>query len=192
MPTNDVDHRLSAAPTTGYIYRTSWPVATGDLDGEPAPAPRRRRPLHPGGRGREPRRRRRSRGSPALARPAHRHRRHRTDRVSQRRLLQPVVLGAVIAVVHDARRSRRQRRRPHRDRGLLDRHQLEDVDTAACLGHPHRAVRLHHRRPSAQVATLAGRSPRRGRPSRRSRCAAPTSTSSNTSPTPPTGTPSTK
>ncbi len=33
MPTNDVDHRLSAAPTTGYIYRTSWPVATGDLDG---------------------------------------------------------------------------------------------------------------------------------------------------------------
>lgn len=33
MPTNAVDHRLSAMPATGYIYRTSWPVATGDLDG---------------------------------------------------------------------------------------------------------------------------------------------------------------
>jgi acyl-ACP thioesterase len=33
MPTNDVDHRLSALPATGYVYRTSWPVATGDLDG---------------------------------------------------------------------------------------------------------------------------------------------------------------
>lgn len=32
MPTNDVDHRLSAAPDTGYVYRTSWRVATGDLD----------------------------------------------------------------------------------------------------------------------------------------------------------------
>ncbi|WP_370329275.1 acyl-[acyl-carrier-protein] thioesterase [Mycolicibacterium hippocampi] len=33
MPTNAVDHRLSAMPETGYVYRTSWPVATGDLDG---------------------------------------------------------------------------------------------------------------------------------------------------------------
>lgn len=38
MPTDDVDHRdidnrLSALPATGYVYRTSWPVATGDLDG---------------------------------------------------------------------------------------------------------------------------------------------------------------
>ncbi|MCB0948791.1 MAG: hypothetical protein KDB44_05825 [Mycobacterium sp.] len=33
MPTNDVDRRLSALPATGYVYRTAWPVATGDLDG---------------------------------------------------------------------------------------------------------------------------------------------------------------
>ncbi|MCV7149811.1 acyl-[acyl-carrier-protein] thioesterase [Mycolicibacterium pyrenivorans] len=33
MPTNDVDRRLSDMPATGYVYRTSWPVATGDLDG---------------------------------------------------------------------------------------------------------------------------------------------------------------
>ncbi len=33
MPTDDVDHRLSALPATGYVYRTSWPAATGDLDG---------------------------------------------------------------------------------------------------------------------------------------------------------------
>ena len=33
MPTNAVDHRLSAMPGSGYVYRTSWPVATGDLDG---------------------------------------------------------------------------------------------------------------------------------------------------------------
>ncbi|GJF10440.1 hypothetical protein NGTWS0302_26270 [Mycolicibacterium cyprinidarum] len=33
MPTDDVDHPLSALPATGYVYRTSWPVATGDLDG---------------------------------------------------------------------------------------------------------------------------------------------------------------
>lgn len=33
MPTNDVDHRLSAVPAAGYVYRTSWRVATGDLDG---------------------------------------------------------------------------------------------------------------------------------------------------------------
>lgn len=33
MPTNDVDHRLSAMPEAGYVYGTSWRVATGDLDG---------------------------------------------------------------------------------------------------------------------------------------------------------------
>ena len=33
MPANDVDRRLSALPATGYVYRTSWRVATGDLDG---------------------------------------------------------------------------------------------------------------------------------------------------------------
>lgn len=33
MPANDVDHRLTALPATGYVYRTTWPVATGDLDG---------------------------------------------------------------------------------------------------------------------------------------------------------------
>jgi acyl-ACP thioesterase len=31
MPTNDVDHRLSPMPETGYVYRTAWPVATGDI-----------------------------------------------------------------------------------------------------------------------------------------------------------------
>jgi acyl-ACP thioesterase len=30
---NPVDHRLSGVPATGYVYRTSWRVATGDLDG---------------------------------------------------------------------------------------------------------------------------------------------------------------
>ncbi|MGD9621435.1 MAG: acyl-[acyl-carrier-protein] thioesterase [Mycolicibacterium sp.] len=37
MPTDAtaaVDRRLRPMPTSGYIYRTSWPVATGDLDGE--------------------------------------------------------------------------------------------------------------------------------------------------------------
>jgi acyl-ACP thioesterase len=34
MPTNDVDHRLRPRPDTGYVYQTSWPVATGDIDGD--------------------------------------------------------------------------------------------------------------------------------------------------------------
>lgn len=34
MPANDVDHRLSPLPPTGYVYTTSWPVATGDIDGD--------------------------------------------------------------------------------------------------------------------------------------------------------------
>ncbi|MCV7281188.1 hypothetical protein H7J88_16220 [Mycolicibacterium flavescens] len=34
MPTNDVDRRLSRQPDSGYIFRTGWPVATGDIDGE--------------------------------------------------------------------------------------------------------------------------------------------------------------
>ena len=33
VPTNDVDRRLSALPETGYVYRTSWRVPTGDVDG---------------------------------------------------------------------------------------------------------------------------------------------------------------
>ena len=31
MPLNDVDHRLSPPPTDGYVYRTAWRVATGDI-----------------------------------------------------------------------------------------------------------------------------------------------------------------
>jgi acyl-ACP thioesterase len=31
MPTNDVDHRLSPRPEAGYVYRTAWRVATGDI-----------------------------------------------------------------------------------------------------------------------------------------------------------------
>ncbi len=31
MPNNDVDHRLRAQPSAGYIYRTTWPVPTGDI-----------------------------------------------------------------------------------------------------------------------------------------------------------------
>jgi acyl-ACP thioesterase len=31
MTTNDVDHRLSPLPETGYVYRTAWRVATGDI-----------------------------------------------------------------------------------------------------------------------------------------------------------------
>lgn len=34
MSTHDVDHRLSPLPETGYVYRTSWPVATGDVGGD--------------------------------------------------------------------------------------------------------------------------------------------------------------
>ncbi|AFM18261.1 acyl-ACP thioesterase [Mycolicibacterium chubuense NBB4] len=34
MPTNDVDHRLSAQPEAGYVYRTAWRVATGDVGGD--------------------------------------------------------------------------------------------------------------------------------------------------------------
>ncbi|BBY30877.1 acyl-[acyl-carrier-protein] thioesterase [Mycolicibacterium sediminis] len=33
MPSNDVDHRLSPLPEQGYVYRTSWPVTTGDIGG---------------------------------------------------------------------------------------------------------------------------------------------------------------
>jgi acyl-ACP thioesterase len=33
MP-NDVDHRLSPLPESGYVYRTAWPVATGDVGGD--------------------------------------------------------------------------------------------------------------------------------------------------------------
>jgi acyl-ACP thioesterase len=33
MPTNDVENRLSPLPDTGYVYRTSWQVPTGDIDG---------------------------------------------------------------------------------------------------------------------------------------------------------------
>jgi acyl-ACP thioesterase len=31
MTTRDVDHRLAPLPRTGYVFRTSWPVATGDI-----------------------------------------------------------------------------------------------------------------------------------------------------------------
>jgi acyl-ACP thioesterase len=31
MTTSDVDHRLSPLPGTGYVYRTAWRVATGDI-----------------------------------------------------------------------------------------------------------------------------------------------------------------
>ena len=31
MPLNDVDHRLSPPPSDGYVYRTAWRVATGDI-----------------------------------------------------------------------------------------------------------------------------------------------------------------
>jgi acyl-ACP thioesterase len=31
MTTSDVDHRLQPRPETGYVFRTSWPVATGDI-----------------------------------------------------------------------------------------------------------------------------------------------------------------
>ncbi|VEG39907.1 acyl-ACP thioesterase [Mycolicibacterium flavescens] len=34
MPTNDLEHRLSPLPDTGYVYRTAWRVATGDIDGD--------------------------------------------------------------------------------------------------------------------------------------------------------------
>ena len=32
MTTDDAEKRLSALPDTGYIYTTSWPVTTGDVD----------------------------------------------------------------------------------------------------------------------------------------------------------------
>ncbi|CAN3130014.1 acyl-[acyl-carrier-protein] thioesterase [Mycobacterium sp. smrl_JER01] len=31
MSTHDVDHRLSPLPESGYVYRTAWRVATGDI-----------------------------------------------------------------------------------------------------------------------------------------------------------------
>ncbi|MBI5341287.1 MAG: hypothetical protein HZB45_26695 [Mycolicibacterium rufum] len=34
MSTHDVDHRLAPLPDTGYVYRTSWRVATGDVGGD--------------------------------------------------------------------------------------------------------------------------------------------------------------
>ena len=33
MTTPDVERPLSPLPDTGYVYRTSWPVMTGDIDG---------------------------------------------------------------------------------------------------------------------------------------------------------------
>src|ERR1700712_4494685 len=32
MPNPDADQPLSALPDTGYVYRTSWPVTTSDID----------------------------------------------------------------------------------------------------------------------------------------------------------------
>ena len=32
MPSNDADLPLSARPAAGYVYRTSWPVTTSDID----------------------------------------------------------------------------------------------------------------------------------------------------------------
>ncbi|MCT7660512.1 acyl-[acyl-carrier-protein] thioesterase [Mycobacterium deserti] len=34
MPSNDAYRRLSPRPDAGYVYRTSWPVPTGDIDGD--------------------------------------------------------------------------------------------------------------------------------------------------------------
>jgi acyl-ACP thioesterase len=34
MTNPDADKPLSALPSTGYVYRTSWPVTTGDIDGQ--------------------------------------------------------------------------------------------------------------------------------------------------------------
>jgi acyl-ACP thioesterase len=34
MTTSDVEHRLSPLPETGYVYRTAWRVATGDVGGD--------------------------------------------------------------------------------------------------------------------------------------------------------------
>lgn len=34
MPTPEIHQRLSALPDAGYVYRTSWPVMTGDIDGQ--------------------------------------------------------------------------------------------------------------------------------------------------------------
>lgn len=31
MPNDDVNRRLSPEPSTGYVYRTSWPASTGDI-----------------------------------------------------------------------------------------------------------------------------------------------------------------
>jgi acyl-ACP thioesterase len=32
VPTTDADLPLSALPETGYVYRTSWPLTTSDID----------------------------------------------------------------------------------------------------------------------------------------------------------------
>jgi acyl-ACP thioesterase len=34
MPSDDADARLHPRPAAGYVFETSWPVATGDIDGE--------------------------------------------------------------------------------------------------------------------------------------------------------------
>lgn len=34
MPSQDADHRLGPLPDTGYVYRTAWRVATGDIGGD--------------------------------------------------------------------------------------------------------------------------------------------------------------
>ncbi len=34
MSTHDVDHRLTPLPDTGYVYRTAWRMATGDVGGD--------------------------------------------------------------------------------------------------------------------------------------------------------------
>jgi acyl-ACP thioesterase len=34
MPSPDAENRLQPRPASGYVFCTSWPVATGDIDGE--------------------------------------------------------------------------------------------------------------------------------------------------------------
>ncbi|KWX57405.1 acyl-[acyl-carrier-protein] thioesterase [Mycobacterium sp. NAZ190054] len=34
MPPHPADHRLAACPDSGYVYRTAWRVATGDIGGD--------------------------------------------------------------------------------------------------------------------------------------------------------------
>ena len=123
MTANGVEHRLSPLPDTGYVYRTAWRVATGDIDGD----------LHLRLDGVA--RYIQEVGAENLvdAGEADDHPHWLVQRTvidviepiefPERSIVQSVVLGAFDPMVHDARRSRRQRRGPHRDRGLLDRHQ---------------------------------------------------------------------